>query len=142
MAVKWHSTKFSGVRYYEHETRRHGVKRDQYFAIRYQRDGKRVEEGLGWASAKWTAEKAALTLADLKNAAKTGDGHHRLAEKREARKVREAKETAEGLTFTAVFENKYLPHIQANRRNQRSVKGEKSLFKLWLDPVIGCPLAP
>jgi len=136
MAVKWHSTPFKGVRYYEHETRRNGVKKDQYFAIRYQKDGRRVEEGLGWASEKWTAEEAAITLAGLKKAAKIGEGHTRLAKKREAQRAKEARETAEGLTFGDVFESRYLPHIEANRRNERSVKGEASLFKVWLEPVL------
>lgn len=136
MAVKWHSTPFTGVRYYEHETRRHGVRKDQYFAIRYQKEGKRVEEGLGWASEKWTAEEAALTLAELKKAAKTGDGHTRLTKKRAAQRAKEAREAAEGLTFGDIFEKRYLPHIQDNRRNERSVKGEASLFKVWLEPVL------
>jgi hypothetical protein len=41
------------------------VKRDQYFSIRHQRDGKRVEEGLGWANEGMTVEKAAKELGDL-----------------------------------------------------------------------------
>jgi len=47
MAAKWIGTKFKGVRYYEHPTRKHGVKKDRYLAIRYQIDGKRIEEGIG-----------------------------------------------------------------------------------------------
>jgi integrase len=58
MAYK--NTNYPGVRYREHSTRKHGLKPDRYFTIRYQRDGKRKEEGLGWASrrkAKVEAEK-------------------------------------------------------------------------------------
>jgi hypothetical protein len=47
MPVTWISTKFKGVRYYEHPERKHGVKKDRYLAIRYQKDGQRKEEGLG-----------------------------------------------------------------------------------------------
>jgi len=50
MSVHWKGTKFKGVRYYEHPTRKHGVTKDKYFTIRYQRDGKRLEEAIGWAS--------------------------------------------------------------------------------------------
>lgn len=50
MGYKWHSTGIKGLRYREHSSRKHGVKRDRYYAIRYQRDGKRVEGGLGWTS--------------------------------------------------------------------------------------------
>lgn len=70
MPVQWKKTKHVGVRFHEHPTRKHGVNFDRYFAIRYQRDGKRVKEG--WASVKWTAEKAALELAELKKAHMTG----------------------------------------------------------------------
>ena len=58
MPVQWQSTGFPGVRFYKHPNRKHGVKYDRYFAIRYQHDGKRREEGLGWSSEGWTAEKA------------------------------------------------------------------------------------
>ena len=37
----WSNTKFPGVRFREHPTRKHGIVRDRYFAIRYQKDGKR-----------------------------------------------------------------------------------------------------
>ena len=78
MPVEWKKTKHQGVRYYEHKTRKHGVNLDRYFAIRYQVDGKRKEEGLGWTSDKWTAEKAALELAALKKARTLGEGLARL----------------------------------------------------------------
>jgi hypothetical protein len=50
MGRKWQKTRFKGVRFYEHDFRKHGVKKDRYLAIRYQKDGKRVEEGIGWTS--------------------------------------------------------------------------------------------
>jgi hypothetical protein len=34
-----------GVRYREHETRKHGVRADRYFSVRYKLDGKDKEEG-------------------------------------------------------------------------------------------------
>ncbi|CAK8716854.1 hypothetical protein GKODMF_08460 [Candidatus Electrothrix gigas] len=86
---KYQSTKFPGVRTREHATRKHGIKPDRYFLIRYQANGKRKEEGLGWASEGWTAEKAALKLAELKKAAKTGKGAKRLSEQRAQQKAEE-----------------------------------------------------
>ncbi len=50
MGTEWKSTKFTGVRYREHPTRKHGIQKDKYYAVRYQKNGKRKEEGLGWAS--------------------------------------------------------------------------------------------
>ena len=58
MSVKWQKTKYPGVRFYEHESRIHNRKKDRYFAIRFYKDGKRVEEGLGWITEKMSLEKA------------------------------------------------------------------------------------
>jgi len=46
--AKWIKTNFPGVRYRQHDTRKHGAKWDQYFTIRYKHSGKEKEEGLGW----------------------------------------------------------------------------------------------
>src|SRR5208283_5637603 len=73
MSAKWKKTNFRGVRYHEHPTRKHGVKMDQYFTIRYALGDKAnpedyniKEEGLGWASQGWTAAKAYDRLRELK----------------------------------------------------------------------------
>ena len=91
MGVEWKKTNFVGVRFYEHPTRKHGVQKDRYFAIRYQHEGKRREEGLGWTSEKMTAEKAALELAALKKAHTLGEGPASLEEKRALKKEQDAK---------------------------------------------------
>ena len=84
----------SGIRKYEHLTRKHGKRPDVYYAIRYTVDGKRYEEGLGWASKGWTLEKVRETLAELRLAKKTGAGPVTLHEKREKAKAeREAEKT-------------------------------------------------
>ena len=84
----------SGIRKYEHVTRKHGKRPDVYYAIRYTVDGKRYEEGLGWASKGWTLEKVRETLAELRLAKKTGAGPVTLQEKREKAKAeREAEKT-------------------------------------------------
>ena len=152
MAGKWMSTKYKGVRYYEHPTRKHGVKFDRYLAIRYQKDGKRIEEGIGWTSERdpednrfWTEEKAALALERLRGAAKHGKSAAptRIAEKREIEKQRKEEERAEAqrqekeaITFGAFFENTYLPQAKADKK-ERSVTREEGLFKVWISPVLG-----
>lgn len=141
------NTKFRGVRYREHLTRKHGVVKDRYFFIRYQRDGKRVEEGLGWASDKkeqWTAEKAAIVLAELKAAAKSGKAEPvRLSERREAEaKRREAEQAEQELakkeqtTFGQYFEKVYLPAFETGRTKGAARKGREH-FRNWIKPVIG-----
>lgn len=58
MAYKWYQSKYKGVRYREHPTRKHGIVPDKYFTIRYKVNGKAYEEKLDWASEGITAEKA------------------------------------------------------------------------------------
>lgn len=141
--AKWISSKFKGVRYYEHETRRHGVRRDRYYAIRYQAGGQRHEEGLGWASEGWTEAKAALELTKLKEAAKTGSGPTRMQEKRSLAKAErlakvqeEERRAKESVTFAGCFLNTYFPQAKIDK-SFRSWKREDQFFRLWIQPVIG-----
>jgi len=136
VTVMWKKTRFTGVRYREHSERKHGIKFDRYFAIRYQRDGKRSEEGLGWASDGWTLEKAALTLAGLKEAYKTGKGETRLSEKRHKSKIQKENAKRDSITFETVFIDKYFPIAKADKVPQSSGR-EKGLFKNWISPEIG-----
>lgn len=143
MGVKWISAKTPGVRFYEHATRKYGVKFDRYFAIRYRVDGKRKEEGLGWASEGWTVERAAFERALLKNAHRTGEGPQTLAEKRqlenerrESEQIEEEQRSLKEITFSKFFEDSYKPVLQSTKK-AGSVKAEKILFKKWIEPVIG-----
>lgn len=140
---KWESTKYPGVRFRKHVTRKHGVKFDQYFTVRYQKDGIRHEEALGWVSDGWSVEKANAELAKLKEAARVGDGPQRLFEKRVVEKQRrdELERTEESnrkasITFKDYFINSYFPDAQVNKK-KRSTQTEKALFELWINPSIG-----
>lgn len=64
--ANWIATKIKGLRYKEHEERKHGRQKDRYYAIRYTTDKKPKEEGLGWASEGWTEAKASALLLELK----------------------------------------------------------------------------
>jgi hypothetical protein len=151
MSVKWIGTRYKGVRYYEHPTRKHGVKKDRYYAIRYQRDGKRIEEGLGWSSEldpkdqkKWTAEKAALILGELKESAKgLRQGPSRLSERRHIDNERKESEQTdreriekESVTFEDFFFNTYLPQSKADKKLQ-TTRREEGFFNNWFKPVLG-----
>lgn len=123
MAVKWHNTKFRGVRYREHLTRKHGIMPDRYFSLRFQFEGKRKEEGLGWASKGWTESKAALELEDLKEAAKKGSGPIRLSEKRERAAEKRQQKAVESeirqkrnVTFDQIFKD-YLEWAKDNKKH-------------------------
>lgn len=136
MAQKWHGTKHSGVRYREHSTRKHGVKKDRYFALRYQKDGERVEEGLGWSTDGWTESKAALKLAELRRAAATGEGEARLSKKREKARQAQIEAERERLTFGRFFLESYMP-ISETTKKPESIRKEKEHFTNWLQEAIG-----
>ena len=102
MSYKWRQLE-EGIRIREHHTRKHGVKPDAYFVIRYQIDGRRQEEALGWASKGMTLSRARLELAKLKESARTGMGETSLRDKRKAAVLaREAAERAQRVTDNAV----------------------------------------
>jgi hypothetical protein len=108
--MQWKSTKTTGVRYREHESRKHGKQKDKYFSIRYKLNNKTKEEGLGWASEGWTEKKAGEILFKLKENQKIGEGPCTLAEKRDAAKKEnekaeneQKKKVSEERTFHDLF---------------------------------------
>ena len=141
--AKWIKTNFPGVRYREHPTRKYGVKRDQYFTIRYKLAKKDREEGLGWASEKWTAAKAYERLSELKENRKAGQGPQTLAEKREIEdKRKEADKQAqqlaekENVTFGAFMTETYLPQSEKDKKS-KTYAIEEMLYRVHLAGTIG-----
>ena len=142
--ARWKKTKHPGVRYREHKTRRHGIGKDRYFAIRYQRDGSRREEGLGWTSEGWTAEKAAVELSELKKNYLLATGKPTtLQEKRRLERERQERERSEkarlkkeSVTFGEYFEKIYYPIAQTSKKPE-SYNKENQHFKLWIHPILG-----
>jgi len=138
--MKW-ITAARGVRYYEHGTRKHGIKPDRYFTIYFRRNGKQVFEKIGWASEGWTLEKVIGELNQLKANYRTGSGPVTLLEKREIEQSRKENERInavqldhESNTFAGVFET-YLEQQKAD--GKKSWAREQSLFKFWIQPVLG-----
>ncbi len=143
MSRKWIKTAFVGVRYREHESRRHGVRPDRYFSIRYKLDGRDKEEGLGWGSEGMTAQKAAEKLAKLKEAQRTGEGAVTLAEKRQleherrlAEDARRQEERRRAITFRDIFRESYLPNARLNK-SKASCDKEEGFFRNWIAVVLG-----
>jgi len=142
--AKWFKTKYPGVRYREHPTRKHGVKYDRYYAIRFQRDGKRIEEGVGWSSKGITADDANGMLSELKRVAKEGTGPTSLQEKRAIKAQKEREETArqerntrESITFSEFFTEQYLPWTTGEGKAASSIVRERGLVRKWIAPTIG-----
>ena len=105
-------TQYPGVRYYEHSTRKQrNGQPDRYFSIRYKKDGRTIEEGMGWATEQWNAEKAHKVLSGIKENKKVGKGPQSLAEMRKqaaderAVAAKEASEEyAANMSFQDLFE--------------------------------------
>jgi len=143
MAVIWIKTSFLGVRYREHASRKHGVKFDRCFSIRYKVDGKDKEEVTGWASEGMSAEKAFKMLSAIRENIKNGAGPKSLAEIREENEQQEAAIQAEKrdkgkakITFSDFWESDYLPAAELNR-TPRSLETERGYYKKWIEPGLG-----
>jgi integrase len=141
--MKKFSTIYPGVRYSEHHERKHKGIPDRCFYIRYRIEGKLKEESIGWSHEGMNALRASLKLAELKINQRTGVGERTLEEKRQKAKEREEaikekkqKEQRENTSFRQIFEDLYFPQAQEDKDRQ-SCKREKSLFKKWINPVIG-----
>lgn len=141
-------TSYPGVRYREHSTRKHGVRLDKYFFIRYKLNGKDKEEGVGWASEGINAQKASRLLGEIRENIRKGSGPTSLAEMRDI-KARQEQEKAAKLTaaqrlyitFETFFNSQYLPAAQHTKK-PFSIITEQQLYKNWLAPEIGnLPLA-
>jgi len=147
MAVKWIKAKSPGVRYHEHESRKHGVRFDRYYSIRYKLNGKDKEEGLGWASQGWNEQKAVERLAELKQNQRNCEGPQTLREKKEraeaqrqAEKEAAEQEKRENLTFANVWKEYHADRPEGttleDKRRQKKYDREGQLYKLWIAPVI------
>jgi integrase len=140
----WRSTKYPGIRYREHPTRKHGVQMDRYYTVRYSLNGKQQTEALGWASAGWTEQKANRELARIKEAQRVGGEIQTLAEarevenqRREAEKQKQAQALKDAVTFSQFFEDIYSPNTEKSGKRKKTIETEKSYYKKWIKPVIG-----
>lgn len=153
--TKWIPTAHRGLRYYEHPTRRHGKKKDRYYAVRFRRDGKLYEYGVGWWSdgipeevrktdPDMGLEGYALTQMKLYKAnVRDGAGPKSPKEKRkiasekeDQAKVELERQAQETVTFGEIFTKKYFPIAKQNKTKGASGT-EESLFTRWIEPTIG-----
>jgi integrase len=139
--TKWHSTRYPGIRYREHPTRKHGINKDKYFAIRYQLAGKRSEEALGWLSQGWTLQKANARLSEIKENWRIGQGPQSLKEKRDLLKTKRKKEQIEkekqdkeNILFNVYFMDNYFPTAQTSKATE-TCRTELLYFKNWIAPA-------
>lgn len=135
--AKWKASGTKGVRYYEHETRKHGLRKDRYYSIRYQVSGKRREEGLGWSSEGMTEKKAVTELVRLQENNRRGEGPRTRQESRAENDRQQARQFAEGLTLADFWEQDYIHHLKARLTKKSSWEKEVAHFTNRIKPVMG-----
>ncbi|MBI9113060.1 site-specific integrase [Maridesulfovibrio ferrireducens] len=136
--TKWVKAKFPGVRYREHDIRRHGVRLDRYYTITYKYNGVTKTEALGWASNGVRADDAARILGELKRNQLLGVFPQTLKQKRElaVEEMRSLEvEKAKDVTVSEFWPT-YLDHASRNKKKSSWGK-EDSHFRIWLQPLLG-----
>ena len=155
MKKKWTATAHKGLRYFEHETRKHGKKKDRYYAIRFRLDGELHTFGVGWLSdgipeairkdePNLGFEDYCLKLLrQYKGNIKTGTGPQSPKEKRvieqEKRDLTNQERTQaekENVTLNKYFYDTYYPDAKINKK-ESSYLHEETHFRLWIDPIAG-----
>lgn len=135
-------TQYPGVRYYEHSTRKQrNGQPDRYYSIRYKKDGRTFEEGMGWATEQWNAEKAHNILNKLKENRKIGSGPQSLSEMRQkiaaeraAAEQEASEESVSSMSFQDFFERFYMAEA---KRTKRSWLTDEQRFNKVIKPAIG-----
>lgn len=142
MACTW-QTLAPGVRVRIDSSRKHGKGPDKYFVIRYTVDGRRITEGLGWASDGMNLGEAMSRLNEYTKA-KNGliQGPKTKAEKELAKELARAEEERQKRLQEqeSVTLGDYWPEYMATAKQKKKAKSwdkEESHFKNWLDPLLG-----
>ena len=90
----YNRTRYLGVRFKDVSTRTHKGKPDRYFLIRYGREGRTVNEGVGFSSEGVDAKYASTVRSEIVKNIRLGTGCQSLADKRELESKRQADELA------------------------------------------------
>ena len=117
--MKTLKTKYKGVYYREHATRKNGIRKDRYFILRYTDNGMRKQEGYGWESAGYTETKAAAEIEILRENIKKGTGYRSLNEKYAQQNATATARESENMTVNDFFE--------LYEAGQKGVKSEKGV---------------
>jgi integrase len=141
MAAKW-TRVAPGIRARDHQTRRHGVRPDRYFTLRFSIDGRQVEEALGWASEGWTLARAQEQLGKLREAKRTGEGPATLRERVRARRQAE-REQAEAEARRQRLEktmadlwDRYRKEVMAIDNKPRTIADKNRLWERRVRPAL------
>jgi len=155
MSIKWIKTAHKGLRYYEHQGRKHGKQRDRYYSIYFKVDKKLYTYGIGWLSEgiPETIQKeepelgfqdyCLRLLRQYKGNVKTGTGPKSPKEKRtiEEKKREQAdreriKTEKENVTFDTFMTETYLPQSKLDKK-AKTYDIEEMLYRRHLAGTIG-----
>jgi len=138
--VKWIKTKFPGVRYRDSDKRRFKGKPDRYYAIRYSKEGRSIEESAGWESDGMSPLVASQKRGEIIQNIRMGQGHSSLKEKRkikESVKQAEEKKKKEVEAENVVFDVLAQKYLKWARDNKKSWKTDLGGYVNHIAPVIG-----
>ena len=138
------ASKYPGVRYREHETRKNGRGKDRYIYIRHKVNGRTIEEGYGWASKGFNLDRAHEILCVLRQNHRTGTGPQTLKEMREvAETARQAKAAAEAAALRKIpatigeLYAAYIAHAEATKKTWQS---DRQIYENRLQILAHMPL--
>ena len=136
----YNKTRYPGVRFKEISTRTHKGKPDRYFLIRYGREGRTVNEGVGFSSEGIDAKYASTVRSDIVKNIRLGTGYQSLAEKR----ALESKRKNEDLVKKETLKRKNMPfdklaikYIEWAKGEKKSYKDDASRYQNHIKPVFG-----
>jgi integrase len=129
-------SKFTGIRYREHPTRKNGLRKDRYFIIRYSLNGKDKSEGFGWESEGFTESAAYEELCAIKQNIKTGCGYFSLKEKREKEQAARNATAAKNITIDTFFEEYFIPY-HLNNKTGKTKDNQIKLYKKHIKNELG-----
>ena len=136
----YNKTRYPGVRFKEVPTRTHKGKPDRYFLIRYGREGRTVNEGVGFSSEGIDAKYASTVRSDIVKNIRLGTGYQSLAEKR----ALESKRKNEDLVKKETLKRKNMPfdklavkYIEWAKGEKKSYKDDASRYQNHIKPVFG-----
>src|SRR5664280_899441 len=155
MTIKWIKTVHKGLRYYEHENRKHGKKMDRYYSIRFKVGRKDYTYGVGWWSEgipdearqkdpnigfeEYCLSQIRIYKANVKDGSgpKSPKEKRKIAAEKESQELEaQVRKEIENKTLTQYFNNDYYPNAKTMKK-ESSYEKEEQHFRLWLEPEIG-----
>ena len=136
----YNKTRYPGVRFKEVLTRQHKGRADRYFLIRYGRDGRTINEGVGFASEGMDAKYASTVRSEIVKNIRLGTGCQSLNEKRALESQRKADEHAQKEARkrkNIPFDKLASKYIEWAKAEKNSFKDDESRYLNHIQPALG-----